>query len=201
MEKTHFFEEKTHFFKNEFFSKKFFLYLFFLPIPCTGFVRTKKGVPLLNTLDITWPLILVKFKNFTFTLIPNICLLKYGYIQKFIRNIPSQTMDLHVIMLIIPMGFSSFGLIFRLCYPVHVYGYQCNPLAIVVAWGCTMSFRFLQAHLKKTGNFFHLKKNAITQPKMVKSAQNQSLPTCLSKIYFHSKFQLIWSSNGRENPK
>ena len=36
---------------------------------------------------------------------------------------------------------------------------------------------------------------------MFESAQNQSHPTRLSKTYFHSKFQLIWSSNGQENPK
>ena len=42
---------------------------------------------------------------------------------------------------------------------------------------------------------------AITQPKMVESAQNQSHPTRLLKIYVHTKFQLIWPSNGQENKK
>ena len=64
--------------------------------------------------------------------------------------------------------------------------------------GVQSVFRCL--HLKKWANFA-IKKNAITRPKIVKNAQNQSHPTCLSKTYFHSKFQLIWSSNGRENPK
>ena len=36
---------------------------------------------------------------------------------------------------------------------------------------------------------------------MVENAQNQNHPTRLSKIYLHSKFQLIWPSNGQENPK
>ena len=36
---------------------------------------------------------------------------------------------------------------------------------------------------------------------MVKSVQNQNHPTHLSKIYHHSKFQLIWPLNGRENKK
>ena len=36
---------------------------------------------------------------------------------------------------------------------------------------------------------------------MVESAQNQAHPTRLSKIYVHTKFQLIWPLNGQENPK
>ena len=36
---------------------------------------------------------------------------------------------------------------------------------------------------------------------MVESAQNQSHPTRLLKIYVHTKFQLIWPSNGQENKK
>ena len=70
--------------------------------------------------------------------------------------------------------------------------------------GVQSVFRWLRAHLKKKqANFaiFKKTKNAVTQPKMFESAQNQSHPTRLSKTYFHSEFQLIWSSNGRENPK
>ena len=71
-------------------------------------------------------------------------------------------------------------------------------------WGCTISFWVPPGSLKKKrANFaiFKFSFFAITRPKMVKNAQNQNYPTRLSKIYLHSKFQLIWSSNGRENPK
>ena len=56
---------------------------------------------------------------------------------------------------------------------------------------------------KKRANFaiFKFSFFAVTRPKMVENAQNQNHPTRLSKIYLHSKFQLIWPSNGRENPK
>ena len=36
---------------------------------------------------------------------------------------------------------------------------------------------------------------------MVESAQNQAHPIRLSKIYVHTKFQLIWPLNSQENPK
>ena len=36
---------------------------------------------------------------------------------------------------------------------------------------------------------------------MVESAQNQAHPIRLSKIYVHTKFQLIWPLNGQENKK
>ena len=66
--------------------------------------------------------------------------------------------------------------------------------------GVQLVFRCLQTHLEiKTGKFYHFQqKIAITWPKMVESAQNQSCPTHLSKIYVHTKCQLIWPSNGQE---
>merc|ERR1712002_1051199 len=71
-------------------------------------------------------------------------------------------------------------------------------------WGVQSGFRCLQTNLKiKTGKFYHFQILffAITQPKIVESAQNQSHPTHLLKIYVHTKFQLIWPSNGQENKK
>merc|ERR1712002_907782 len=71
-------------------------------------------------------------------------------------------------------------------------------------WGCTISFWVPLGSLKKNwANFaiFKFSFFAVTWPKMVENAQNQNHPTRLSKIYLDSKFQLIWPSNGRENPK
>merc|ERR1712002_1069843 len=71
-------------------------------------------------------------------------------------------------------------------------------------WRCTISFWVPPGSLKKKrANFaiFKFSFFAVTWPNMVENAQNQNHPTRLSKIYLHSKFQLIWPSNGRENPK
>merc|ERR1711895_308319 len=87
-------------------------------------------------------------------------------------------------------------------------GYPRDPLAIVLPWVPNMGVynQFLGASgliEKKRANFaiFKFSFLAVTRPKMVKNAQNQNHPTCLSKIYLHSKFQLIWPSNGQENKK
>merc|ERR1712002_383543 len=90
-----------------------------------------------------------------------------------------------------------------------VYGYLRDPLAIALAWVPNMGVynQFLGASgliEKKNGQilqFSNLVFFAVTRPKVVESAQNQNHPTRLSKIYLHSKFQLIWPSNGRKIQK
>ena len=113
-----------------------------------------------------------------------------------------------LILYIGPLIWGDAKTFFSLSPPIvsqpQVYGYPCDPLAIVPIMGVYNKFLGASGPIKKTGKFCYFKILfffAITLPKMVKSSQNQSHPTHLSKTYLNAKFQLIWPSNRRENKK
>ena len=81
---------------------------------------------------------------------------------------------------------------------LQVYGYPCNPLAIVVTWVPIMGVynQFLGASgpiKKKRLNFAMFKFSffTVTLPKMVDSAQNQSHPTHLSNLILIPNFSSL----------
>merc|ERR1712237_73486 len=86
----------------------------------------------------------------------------------------------------------------------YVYGYPRDPLAIVVAWVPNMGVynQFLGASGPIKIFFWQFsKKKCRNSAKNGQKCPKSKSPNPPIKTYFHSKFQLIWPSNGRENPK